>query len=147
MGALPGSLWAQRLLRYLLVFYLLPTGSKLLFYVQKKLENIEFYNCADACFMQPCRIKEFRVINSTTPACTVKILAVYIYKAISNNNIQNIRPICPLGSVTDKRFNTYLASSPTTRPKRESFLQMSFQKRGCPYLCCVSQTTQNRSLI
>jgi len=28
--------------------------------------------------MQPCRIKEFRVINSTTLACTVKILAVYI---------------------------------------------------------------------
>jgi len=64
-------------LRYLFVFYLLPTGSELLFCVQKKLENIEFYNCADACFMQPCRIKEFRVINSTTPACTVKILAVY----------------------------------------------------------------------
>ena len=79
LTTLPVSLLAQRLLRYLLVFYLLPTGSKLLFYVQKKLENIEFYNCADACFMQPCRIKEFRVINSTTPACTVKILAINIF--------------------------------------------------------------------
>ncbi|CAD6226054.1 unnamed protein product [Miscanthus lutarioriparius] len=28
--------------------------------------------------IEPCRKKEFRVINSTTPACTVKILAVHI---------------------------------------------------------------------
>ena len=41
-------------------------------------ENIEVYKCADSCFMQPCRKKEFRVINSTTPACTVKILAAHI---------------------------------------------------------------------
>ncbi|XP_066356468.1 uncharacterized protein, partial [Miscanthus floridulus] len=33
-----------------------------------------------------------------------------------------------------KKFNAYSASSPTTRLKRESFLQMSFQESGCPYL-------------
>jgi hypothetical protein len=52
-----------------------------------------------------------------------------------------------LGSATSKGFNTYSASSPTIRPKRESFLQMSFQKRGCPYLGCASQTIQNRSPV
>ena len=64
-------------------------------------------------------------------------------KAISNNNIQNIKLIRPLGSATGKRF-TYSASSPTTRPKRELFLQMSLQERGCPYLGCASQVTKKK---
>ena len=34
---------------------------------------------ADTCFMQPCDMMEFRIINSTTLACTVKILAVNIF--------------------------------------------------------------------
>ena len=68
-------------------------------------------------------------------------------KTISNNNIQNTRPIQRLGSVTVKWLNIHSTSSPTTGPKKESFLQMSFQERGYSYLCCVSQTTQNRSPI
>jgi len=68
-------------------------------------------------------------------------------KAISDNNTQNTRLIRPLGSATDKGFNTYSASSPTTGPKRKSFLQMGFQERGCPYLGCASQATQNRSPV
>jgi hypothetical protein len=67
--------------------------------------------------------------------------------AISNNNTQNRRPIRPLGSATGKGFNTYSVSSLTTGPKRESFLQIGFQGRGCPYLGCASQATQNRSPV
>ena len=43
-----------------------------------------------------------------------------------NNNTQNTRPIRFFNSVTSKRFNIYSASSLTTRPKRELFLQMGF---------------------
>ena len=68
-------------------------------------------------------------------------------EAISTNNTQNTRHIRPLGSATGKRFNTYSASSPTIRPKRESFLQMGFQERRSSYLGCASQTTQNRSPV
>ncbi|CAD6220352.1 unnamed protein product [Miscanthus lutarioriparius] len=35
-------------------------------------------NSASLTSIGPCRKKEFRVINSTTPACTVKILAAHI---------------------------------------------------------------------
>ena len=47
------------------------------------------------------------------------------------------------GNATGKWFNTYSASSPTTGPKRESFLQMSFYERGYPYLYlgCACQAT------
>ena len=37
-----------------------------------------------------------------------------------------------MGNATGKRFNTYSASSPTIRPKREFFLQIGFQERGYP---------------
>jgi hypothetical protein len=47
--------------------------------VQKKLGNIDFYRWANAGFMQPCGIKGFRVTNSTTLACTVKVLGVSIF--------------------------------------------------------------------
>ena len=67
--------------------------------------------------------------------------------AIFNDNTQNTRFIRLLGSAIDKMFNIYSASSPTTRPKRESFLQIGFQERWYPYLGCVSQVTQNRSPV
>ena len=68
-------------------------------------------------------------------------------KTISNDNTKNTRSIYPLGSATGKRFNIYSASSPTTRPKREFFLQIGLQERWYPYLDCASQTTQNRSSV
>ncbi|CAD6220362.1 unnamed protein product [Miscanthus lutarioriparius] len=61
-------------------FYLFPTGFELLFsFAEKNLKNMKIYRWANACFMQPYNIKGFWVTNSTTPACTVKILAVYIF--------------------------------------------------------------------
>ena len=43
----------------------------------------------------------------------------YVYVRLSSTTTtQNTRPICRLGSVTGKEFNTYFLSSSTTRPKR-----------------------------
>jgi hypothetical protein len=49
--------------------------------------------------MQPCHIKEFRVINSTTLACTVKILAVYISNLSLDVIIDLIEMLPMLGEV------------------------------------------------
>ena len=40
-------------------------------------------------------------------------------QAISNNDTQNTRHVRPLDSATGKRFNTYSAFSPTTKPANE----------------------------
>ena len=61
--------------------------------------------------------------------------------------IQNTRPICPLRSATCRWFNIYFLFSPTTRPKRHPFLQMSLQERGYSDLGYVSPGTQNGSSI
>ena len=60
---------------------------------------------------------------------------------------QNTRLICPLDSATGKMFNTYFQSSPTTRPKRQPFLQMGLQERGYLYLGYASPGTQNGSSV
>ena len=55
---------------------------------------------------------------------------------------QNTRHISCLDSATDKGFNTYFLSSPTTRPKKEPFLQMSLQERGYSDLGYTSLETK-----
>ena len=92
--------------------------------------------CLHAARQQVVRVR----VRSPTPSSRKHI-------GYHRRNNQNTRSIYSLGNATDKKFNTYSASSPTTRPKRESFLQMSFQERGYPYLGCVSQATQNRSPV
>ena len=64
--------------------------------------------------------------------------ALYYTHTISNNGTQNIRHISRLDSATGKYFNTYFWSSPTTRPKREPFLQIGLQERGYSNLGCLS---------
>jgi hypothetical protein len=59
------------------------------------------------------------------------VCVIFSLLRLSPTRTQNTRPIHLLGSATSRGFNTYSASSPTTGPKRESFLQMGFQKRGC----------------
>jgi hypothetical protein len=55
------------------------------------------------------------------------------------------RHICPLDSAIGKQFNTYFWSSPTTRPKRQPFLQMGLQEMGYLDLGYGSPGTQNGS--
>jgi hypothetical protein len=49
-------------------------------------------------------------------------------KTITNNITQTTRPISCLGSAIGKGFHTHFLFSPTTRLKRELFLQMSLQE-------------------
>jgi hypothetical protein len=64
-----------------------------------------------------------------------------INKTIFNNNTQNIRLIPYLCSASGKGFYIFFFSSPTTRSKREPFLQMSLQEIGYSDLGRASPST------
>jgi hypothetical protein len=66
----------------------------------------------------------------------------------STTAIQNTRPICFFGSAIGKGFSIFFfLSSPTTTPKRQLFLQTSFQERGYSDLGYAFPGIQNRSSI
>jgi hypothetical protein len=70
-----------------------------------------------------------------------------VFRLSPTTATQNTRPIRPLGSATGKGFNTYFWSYPTTRPKRQPFLQMGLQESGYSDLGYASLGTQNESSI